>query len=572
MFDPAAEAAQRLLDRAAQGRLARRRFLKLAGATGLTGLLDPLAIEQAWTAGANQERNRDANRTSYDYIVVGAGAAGCIIASKLAQSGAEVLLIEAGGTDELPQVEDPSIWFTNIGSPLDWNFKAAPSADVEGRSIPVAMGRVLGGGTSINAMLWVRGLAQDFDDWAYNGCDGWSFQDVLPHFKALEDWEGGANDWRGAGGPVHICTAHDAHPTAKAFLGACRDMDIPILPDMNGPMREGAGYVNMSIARDGSRASASRAFLRPQLDRPNLTLALRTQVTQLLFTQTRCRGVRVQSDRGLRELSASREVILTAGGIASAKLLMLSGIGDSEGLRKLRIAPIVHLPGVGQNFQDHPLLFGVVFQYNGRMPPRSPRSNAVEVAAYIRSTAGKVGPDIKMVLMQLPVLTPEVAAHFPKVPPDAFTLSPALVRPSSRGAVRLASAHWQDPAILEGGYLSTDADLSATVRCMDLCRELGHQTSYDGIRASELVPGRKLTLAESRLFARRATISFGHPVGTCKMGTDTLAVVDPKLRVHGVRGLRVCDSSIMPRIITGPTNAPTQMIASKAAQLILGNT
>jgi choline dehydrogenase len=434
------------------------------------------------------------------------------------------------------------------------------------------MGRVLGGGTSINAMLWVRGLAQDFDDWAYNGCDGWSFQEVLPHFKALEDWEGGANDWRGAGGPVHICTAHDAHPTAKAFLGACRDMNIPILTDMNGPMREGAGYVNMSIARDGSRASASRAFLRPQLDRPNLTLALRTQVTQLLFTGTRCRGVRIQSDRGLRELSASREVILTAGGITSAKLLMLSGLGDSERLHKLGIAPIVHLPGVGQNFQDHPLLFGVVFQYKGKMPPRSPHSNAVEVAAYIRSDAGKVGPDIKMVLMQLPVLTPEVAAHFPKVPPDAFTLSPALVRPSSRGTVRLASAHWQDPAILEGGYLSTDADLTATVRCMELCRELGHQTSYDGIRASELVPGRQLTLTESQQFARRATISFGHPVGTCKMGTDALAVVDPQLRTHGVLGLRVCDSSIMPRIITGPTNAPTQMIASKASQLILGTT
>jgi choline dehydrogenase len=274
----------------------------------------------------------------------------------------------------------------------------------------------------------------------------------------------------------------------------------------------------------------------------------------------------------LRDLSASREVILAAGGITSAKLLMLSGIGDPERLRKVGISPIVHLPGVGQNFQDHPLLFGVVFQYKGSMPPRSPRSNAVEVAAYIRSTAGKAGPDIKMVLMQLPVLTPEVAAHFPKVPQDAFTLSAALVRPSSRGAVRLASAHWQDPAILEGGYLSTDADLAATVRCMQLCRELGHQSSYDGIRASELVPGRTLTLPESQQFVRRAAISFGHPVGTCKMGTDALAVVDPQLRVHGVLGLRVCDSSIMPRIITGPTNAPTQMIASKAAQLILGNT
>jgi choline dehydrogenase len=569
MFDPAADAAQSLLDRAAQGRLGRRGFLRLAGAAGIARLLDPLEAEHALAAGENQDRNRQSGRSSYDYIVVGAGAAGCIIASRLAQTGAEVLLIEAGGTDELPQVSNPSVWFTNIGGPLDWNFKAAPSSAVDGRSVPVAMGRVLGGGTSINAMLWVRGLAQDFDDWAYNGCDGWGFREVLPHFKALEDWEGGANEWRGVGGPVHICTSSEPHPTAKAFLGACREMNIPILSDMNGPMREGAGYVNMSIARDGSRASASRAFLRPNLNRPNLTLALQTQAAQLLFSQTRCSGVRIQSGNGLRDIAASREVILSAGGIASAKLLMLSGIGDSASLRKLGITPVLHLPGVGQNFQDHPLLFGVVFQYKGTMPPRSPHSNAVEVAAYIRSDSGKEGPNIKMVLMQLPVLTPELGARFPQLPPDSFTISPALVRPSSRGALQLTSADWQQPAALQAGFLSTDADLTATARCIELCRELGHQKSYDGIRAAELVPGKKLTLAGCQEFARRATISFGHPVGTCKMGTDALAVVDPQLRVHGARGLRVCDSSIMPRIITGPTNAATQMIASKAAQMIL---
>ena len=569
MFDPVSEAAQSLLDQTAQGRLSRRGFLRLAAAAGVAHCLDPLQVADAFAAGDAQNRNRRSGRSSYDYIVVGAGAAGCIIASKLARSGAEVLLLEAGGTDALPQVTNPSVWFTNVGGPLDWNFKAAPSPDVDGRSIPVAMGRVLGGGTSINAMLWVRGLAQDFDDWAYNGCDGWSFREVLPHFKALEDWEGGANEWRGVGGPVHICTASKPHPTARAFLGGCHELGIPILADVNGPMREGAGYVNMSIARDGSRASASRAFLRPNLDRPNLTLSLQTQAAQLQFSQTRCTGVRLRDADGMRDVSASREVILTAGGIASAKLLMLSGIGDATSLRKVGIAPLLHSPGVGQNFQDHPLLFGVVFQYKGTMPPRSATSNAVEAAAYVRSDSGKEGPNIKMVLMQLPVLTPEVAAHFPKPPPDSFTLSPALVRPSSRGVLRLASANWQDSALLEAGFLSTDADLAATVRCLEMCRELGHRSSYDGIRAAELVPGRKLTLAECQDFARRATISFGHPVGTCKMGTDALAVVDPQLRVHGVRGLRVCDSSIMPRIITGPTNAATQMIASKAAQMIL---
>lgn len=513
---------------------------------------------------------RESGRASYDYIVVGAGAAGCIIAARLAQSGSEVLLIEAGGTDELPQVSDPSVWFSNIGGPLDWNFRAAPSAAVDGRSIPVAMGRALGGGTSVNAMVWVRGLSRDFDDWAHDGCEGWSFKEVLPHFKALEDWEGGANEWRGSGGPVHICTSAEPHPTAQAFLGACREMGIPILADMNAPMREGAGLLNLNITPDGSRASASRAFLRPNLGRPNLTLALETQATRLLFARNRVSGVQIQDRNGPRGISASREVILTAGGIASAKLLMLSGIGDSTELRKLGITPVQHLPGVGQNYQDHPLLFGLVFQYKGAMPPRSPRSNAVEVAAFIRSDSRKEAPDIEMVLGQLPLLTPELAARFAKPPPDSFTISPALVRPTSRGSLRLASADWQDPGILDAGYLSADADLAATVRCIDLCRELGHQRSYDGIRAAELVPGKKLTRKEAREFARRAAISFGHPVGTCKMGTDALAVVDPELRVHGVQGLRVCDSSIMPRITSGPTNAPTQMIASKAAQMILG--
>jgi choline dehydrogenase len=572
MIDVASEAAQTLLDLVAQGRLDRRRFMVLAGAAGLATYLDPFRVETTYAAGQNQTENRAARRTTFDYVVVGAGAAGCILAARLAESGAEVLLIEAGGTDALPQVSNPSIWFTNVGSPLDWNFKAAPSAHVGGRSVPIAMGHVLGGGTSINAMLWVRGLAQDFDDWAYNGCDGWGFHNVLPIFKAIEDWEGGANEWRGVGGPVHICTTNKPHPTAQAFLNASRQMGIPILADMNGPMREGAGYVNMSIGRDGSRDSASRAFLRPNLGRANLTLLLDSQAVQLRFSGTRCTGVRLQTAGTLQDFSASREVIVTAGGIASAKLLMLSGIGDADSLRQLGIAPIVNLKGVGQNFQDHPLLFGVVFQYKGKMPPRASNSNAVEAAAYVRSDAGKAGPNIKMVLMQLPVMTPEVKAHYPAPPPDAFTISPALVRPSSRGSLRLASANWRDSAILEAGFLSTDEDLAATVRCIEMCRELGHQAAYDGIRAAELVPGKKLTLAQCQDFARRATISFGHPVGTCKMGTDALAVVDPQLRVRGIHGLRVCDSSIMPRIITGPTNAPSQMIASKAAQLILSKT
>ncbi len=569
MIDPTHEAAQTLLDQASSGRLGRRGFLTIAGAAGLAAALDGGQVERALAAGQTQVENRRAIKKAYDYIVVGAGAAGCILAAKLSQAGHEVLLVEAGGADTSPQVTTPGLWFTNIGGPLDWNIKARPSRFVNGRSVPVATGHVLGGGTSINAMLWVRGLAQDFDDWAYNGCDGWDFDSVLPVYKALEDWEGGANAWRGAGGPVHVRTSASPHVTAKAFIEAAGQMGVPILEDVNAPMREGAGYVNMSINKDGSRASAARAFLRPALDAPNLTLLLDSQAAQLLVQGTRCTGVKIRTGETVREVAANKEVIVTAGGMASAKLLMLSGIGRAEDLRALGLTPVVDLPGVGENFQDHPLLFGVVFGYKGAMPPRALDSNAVEAAAYVRSDAAKRGPDLKMVLMQLPVMTPEIQAKYGAPPPDAFTISPALVRPSSRGRLKLASADWRDQALLDAGFLSTDQDLRATVRCIEMCRELGHQAGYDAVRQAELAPGRALSKAELADFARNAAISFGHPVGTCKMGVDDMAVVDPQLRVRGVEGLRVCDSSIMPTIITGPTNAATQMIAAKAAQMIL---
>ena len=570
MIDPRAETIQTLLDRLACARIGRRRFLELLASAGLSASLSSAAYETAAAAEANQRTRRKALRAEYDYLIVGAGAAGCVIAAALAATGAEVLLLEAGGDDEIPQVQTPGLWFTNIGGPLDWRFTAAADAAVAGRRVPIAMGHVLGGGTSINAMLWVRGIAADFDRWAAGGCPGWTFQDLLPIFKRLEDWEGGANEWRGAGGPIPIRTARDPHPTAKAFIDACQQMRIPILRDVNGPMREGAGYVNMTIAPDGSRANAARCFLRPALVRPNLTLLLNESVTELRFKGTRCTGIRTLHGGMAREFHCAREVIVTAGGLGSAKLLMLSGVGNADDLRALGIAPVVDLKGVGQNFQDHPLLCGVVFKYKGAMPPRAMTSNAVEAAAYLRSSGAVPSPDIKMVLQQLPLVTPEIQARYPPAMGDAFTISPALVRPSSRGTLQLVSADWQDHALLHANFLSTDDDVNATVKCIEMSRELGAQAGFDEVRDSELIPGRSLAKAELQHFARLATISFGHPVGTCKMGVDEAAVVDPTLKVHGVQGLRVADSSVMPHIITGPTSAPTHVIAAKAADLIAG--
>jgi choline dehydrogenase len=507
----------------------------------------------------------------YDFIVVGAGAAGSVLAGELSASGAQVLAIESGGLDDGPTIANPSIWFYNVGGPLDYHLPINPSPRLNNRKFNMALGHVLGGGTSINAMVWMRGMERDYDGWAKNGAKGWAFADVLPVFKSQEDWEGGANAWRGAGGPIHIRRPRDPHPTAPAFLEAARQMGMPILDDVNGPVRPGAGYINMNIAADGTRVSAVRAFLRPALSRPNLTLLLNSNVVKLNFKGTRCVGVKVMTDGGQKDFAADKEVILAAGTINSPKLLMLSGVGEAKALRSLGIDVVENLPGVGQNLQDHVLVSGVVFKHKGKMPDRPADSNAVEAEAYLSS--GPSGDtDISLVLHQLPVVTPEVASRFGTPPTDAFTIAPALVQPTSKGWVRLASDNSQEAAVIEGNYLGTDRDVEAVVRAIEAARELGNQHAFDTARESELIPGPKASAEEIRELATLASASFGHAVGTCKMGVDKLAVVDPELRVHGVLGLRVVDASVMPQIITGPgTNASAHMIAGRAAQLILGD-
>jgi choline dehydrogenase len=517
---------------------------------------------------SNHNGGKSSPRSHYDFIVVGAGAAGSILASELSASGAHVLVLESGGPDDAPTIANPSIWFYNVGGPLDYNLPLNPTPQLNHRKFNIALGHVLGGGSSINAMVWTRGMQRDYDGWARNGATGWAFADVLPVFKAQEDWEGGANAWRGVGGPIHIRRPKDPHPTAPVFLEAARQMGMPILDDVNGPMVPGAGYINMNIALDGTRVSAARAFLHPALSRPNLTLLLKTNVVKLNFQGTRCVGVKVNTDGAVKDIAVDREVILAAGAIHSPQLLMLSGIGEANVLRALGIDVVENLPGVGKNLQDHVLVSGVVFKYKGKMPARPADSNAVEAEAYLSS--GPSGDtDINLVLEQLPALTPEATARFGTPPDDAFTIAPALVQPTSRGSVRLASRHFQNAPVIEANHLGTDSDFTAMVRAIEAAREIGNQRAFDGVREVELVPGPKATAEDVRELARLASASFGHAVGTCKIGVDTLAVVDAQLRVHGVSGLRVADASVMPRIITGPTNAPTHMIAGKAAQLIL---
>ena len=505
----------------------------------------------------------------YDFIVVGAGAAGSVLAAGLSASGAQVLVIESGGPDDAPTIANPSIWFYNVGGPLDFHLPLAPSSRLNHRSFNMALGHVLGGGSSINAMVWTRGMQRDYDGWAKNGAKGWAFTDVLPVFKSQEDWEGGANEWRGAGGPIHIRRPKDPHPTALAFLDAAREMGMPIHDDVNGPMLAGAGYINMNIDAAGTRVSAARAFLHPALSRPNLTLLLNTQVVKLTFDGTRCVGVRLIKDGAVKDIAADKEVILSAGAINSPKLLMLSGVGDAKALRSLGIEVVADVPGVGQNLQDHPRVSSVVFKYRGKMPAHPIDSDAVEAEAYL-SSSPSADTDINLVLEQLGAVTPETAARFGAPPEDVFSITPAVVQPTSRGSVRLASNNYQDAPVVDGNYLGTDADFTAMIRAIEAARELGNQRAFDGVRDAELMPGPKATAEDIRDLARLGAGSFGHPVGTCKIGVDKLAVVDSELRVHGFLGLRVADASVMPRIITGPTNAPTHMIAGRAVKFILG--
>src|SRR5258705_201764 len=398
-------------------------------------------------------------------------AAGCVLASELSASGAQVLLIESGGTDEAPTVLNPSVWFYNVGGPLDYSLPIVPTAGLIRREFRMALGHVLGGGSSINAMVWTRGMERDFEGWVQAGAKGWAFKDVLPIYKAQEDWEGGANAWRGVGGPVHVSRPKHPHPTAPAFVEGAREMGMPILEDMNGPCRPGAGFINMNISADGTRVSAARAFLGPALARPTPTLLLTGSVMRLNFQGTCCVGVRILRDGVATNISADKEVVLAAGAINSPKLLMLSGIGEATALRSFGIDVVENLPGVGGNLQDHVLVSGVVFKYKGKMPDRPADSNAVEAEAFLSSDpSGET--DIALVLHQLPVVTPEVASRFGTPPADALTIAPALVQPTSQGSVRLASDNFQDAAVIDGNYLGTDHDFTAVVRAIEAAREL----------------------------------------------------------------------------------------------------
>ncbi|HWJ34281.1 MAG TPA: GMC family oxidoreductase N-terminal domain-containing protein [Steroidobacteraceae bacterium] len=563
------ESVNRLESALTWGRTDRRTFIKAALAAGVSASLAGTTASGAERAQAQQSLNRRALKKHYDFIVCGAGSAGCPVARRLAENPhVQVLLLEAGGGDAVPEVTNGTIWFKNIGSERDWRFQGQPAPTLNGRTPPFPMGKVLGGGSSINGLVWARGHKNDFDGWAAEtGESAWSYARILDIYRRIEDWDGPPNPhYRGKGGIVQVGLPEaPINPLAPALIEAAGAFGMPTVADLNAETMEGIGGAGMPnlIVRNGRRVSMAAAYIHPFLDRPNLTVLLGAEVNRLTMTGARATAVQFEHEGRLLTASATREIILSTGAINTPKILMQSGIGPEGELRKHSIPVVQHLPGVGQNFQDHILLGGCMWEY---VRPEPGRNNSAEFTFFWKSDSSLRTPDLQPFLEEFPY-TSEVTREQYDVPAAAWVLAAAVVQPTSRGHLTISGADPDDAPLIYPNFLSTEQDMKALTRSVEICRELGNSSSLKKFVKREIMPG-ALKGKELERFIRNAAGTYFHEAGTCKMGRDEMSVVDGKLRVHGVEGLRIADGSVMPTITTGNTMAPCVIIGERCAEEI----
>ncbi|MFO7277563.1 MAG: GMC family oxidoreductase N-terminal domain-containing protein [Pseudomonadota bacterium] len=533
--------------------------------------------------GASDER--------FDYVIVGAGTAGCVLANRLSEHPANrVCLIEAGGWDRHPFIHVPALVAAAIAVPsLNWRFLTAPQPNLDNRRIPVPRGRVVGGSGSINGMVYFRGQPKDYDDWAAMGNTGWSWREVLPYFirsEHNEDYRG--SPYHGIGGPIHVTHIRNPNPLNAAFRDAFASIGgFSPCDDFTGPNPEGYGLRQGTICR-GRRCSTAFGYLRPALSRPNLEVLTNALTTRVLLEKDRAIGVEVLVGNTTRRVYAERETVLCAGSIQSPQILMLSGIGDADELHRHGIEVRHHLPGVGRNYHDH-LAVAVLMETRNtqsygisvRTLPRSAlallryalnrsgplASNVFESTAFIRSTSGLDRPDLQVVFQP----ARRNRGTFPLPLGHGFAISTVSLYPRSRGRITLANADPRTPPVIDPNLLGEPEDIAPLLRGLRLARRLFAAPAFAPYRAKEVAPGPSVQSDEElAAYIRRTAATVHHPVGSCRMGMDDQAVVDPQLRVRGLSGLRVVDASIFPSIIGGNTNAPVVMVAEKAADMMLG--
>ena len=520
---------------------------------------------------------------SYDYIVVGAGSAGCVLANRLsADNDVKVLLIEAGPSDSRREVSIPAAWVSLFKSEVDWQYETDPEAQLDGRTIYWPRGKTLGGSSSTNAQIYLRGSPVDFDEWAAAGNSGWSYDDVLPYFKKAEHNERGENRFHGADGPLFVSDVRDPNPLSEAFLRSAVGLGIPHNSDFNGDRLEGVGYCQFT-RKNGKRFSTATAYLAPVRNRRNLQIWTDTHVTRIVFSKGRATSVAgIRSGREIH-VRAEREIVISGGAVNSPALLMHSGVGPAQLLQQNGIEVVQQLEGVGQNLQDHPI---VPIRYLTRRPVSLLKAKSlsnvarylllrrgmlcgsgVDVLAHLRTSNDLPAADLQLVLMS--VLWLDQGLGTPTQ--HGFTLAAAALKPWSRGSITIRSSNPLEPPLIQPNYCSDEEgnDMRALIEGVRWLRRIAAAREFASLAGAEIMPGPEMTSAEHlTAYVRQNAQTYFHPVGTCRMGTDGLAVVDPQLRVRGVEGLRVVDASVMPSVPRANTNAATIMIAEKAADLI----